>query len=47
MGKVRDTLKYEVLVVDEKKARVRSVGGLEGRLTLSPARGPEARAGDW
>lgn len=35
-GKVRDTLKYEVLVVDEKKAKVRSVGGLEGRLTLSP-----------
>jgi VWFA-related protein len=34
-GKVRDTLKYEVLVVDEKKARVRSVTGLEGRLTLS------------
>lgn len=35
-GKVRDTLKYEVLIVDEKKARIRSVGGLEGRLTLSP-----------
>ena len=35
-GKVRDTLKYEVLIVDEKKAKVRSVGGLEGRLTLSP-----------
>jgi VWFA-related protein len=35
-GKVRDTLKYEVLVVDEKKAKVRSIGGLEGRLTLSP-----------
>src|SRR5262249_9646277 len=35
-GKLRDTLKYEVLVVDEKKARVRSLGGLEGRLTLSP-----------
>jgi len=35
-GKVRDTLKYEVLVVDEKKAKVHSVGGLEGRLTLSP-----------
>ena len=25
-----------VLVVDEKKAKVRSIGGLEGRLTLSP-----------
>ena len=35
-GKVRDTLRYEVLVVDEKKARVRTVSGLEGRLTLSP-----------
>ena len=35
-GKVRDTLKYEILVVDEKKAKIRSVGGLEGRLTLSP-----------
>src|SRR5262249_12271268 len=31
-GKFRDTLKYEVLVVDEKKAKVRSIGGLEGRL---------------
>jgi VWFA-related protein len=35
-GRVRDTLKYEVLIVDEKKAKVRSAGGLEGRLTLSP-----------
>ena len=35
-GKVRDTLKYEVLIVDEKKAKVRSVSGLEARLTLSP-----------
>jgi VWFA-related protein len=35
-GRVRDTLKYELLVVDEKKAKVRSVGGREGRLTLSP-----------
>jgi hypothetical protein len=40
-GKLRDTLKYEVLVVDEKKARVRSLGGLEGQLTLSPAGRPE------
>jgi VWFA-related protein len=40
-GKLRDTLRYEVLVVDEKKARVRSLGGLEGRLTLSPAGRPE------
>jgi len=38
-GRVRDTLKYEVLVVDQKKAKVRSVSGLEGRLTLSPALG--------
>jgi VWFA-related protein len=37
-GKVRDTLKYEVLLVDEKKAKVRSVGGLEGRVTLSPVK---------
>jgi VWFA-related protein len=41
-GKLRDTLKYEVLVVDEKKAKVRSVGGLEGRLTLSPTASKEA-----
>ena len=40
-GKLRDTLKYEVLVVDQKKARVRSMGGLEGRLTLSPSGRPE------
>jgi VWFA-related protein len=40
-GKVRDTLKYEVLIVDERKAKVRSVSGLEGRLTLSPAGGSE------
>lgn len=36
-GRVRDTLKYELLVVDEKKKRVRSLGGREGRLTLSAA----------
>ena len=36
-GKVRDTLNYEVLLVDEKKARMRAVTGREGRLTLSPA----------
>jgi len=35
-GKLRDTLKYEVLVVDEKKARVRSLGGLEAAFVLSP-----------
>ncbi|MEO6237901.1 MAG: VWA domain-containing protein [Vicinamibacterales bacterium] len=34
-GKFRDRLKYEVLVVDQKKSRVRSVMGLEGELTLS------------
>lgn len=34
-GRIRDTLKYELLVVDEKKKRVRSLGGREGRLTLS------------
>lgn len=37
-GKVRDTLKYEVLLVDEKKAKVRSIGGLEARVTLSPVK---------
>ena len=41
-GKVRDTLKYEVLIVDEKKAKVRTVTGLEGRLTLSPLGPSEA-----
>jgi VWFA-related protein len=34
-GKLRDTLKYEVLVVDEKKARIRSLAGLEAAFTLS------------
>jgi VWFA-related protein len=34
--RLRDTLQYEVLIVDEKKAKVRSVKGLSGRLTLSP-----------
>lgn len=41
-GKIRDTLKYEVLIVDEKKAKVRLVTGLEGRLTLSPLVAAEA-----
>jgi VWFA-related protein len=36
-GKIHDQLKYEVLLVDDKKAKVRSVGGLEGNITLSPA----------
>ena len=36
-GRLRDTLKYEVLVVNEKKGKVRSAGGLEARLTLSAA----------
>jgi VWFA-related protein len=40
-GKLRDTLKYEILAVNEKKARVRSLGGLEGKLTLSPVGRPE------
>lgn len=41
-GKVRDDLKYEVMAVDEKKAKAASLTGLEGRLTLSPntAAGP-------
>jgi VWFA-related protein len=37
-GKIHDMLKYEVLLVDDKKAKVRSVGGLQGYVTLSPAR---------
>lgn len=35
-ARVRDALHYELLVVDEQKAKVTSVSGLEGRLTLSP-----------
>jgi hypothetical protein len=38
---VRDTLKYQVLIVDGKKAKVRTVTGLEGQLTLSPLRTSE------
>jgi hypothetical protein len=34
-GRLRDRLKYEVLVVDEKQAKVRSLGGLEAAFTLS------------
>jgi VWFA-related protein len=36
-GRLRDQLTYEVLVVDEKKKKVTSAGGLAGRITLSPA----------
>jgi VWFA-related protein len=36
-GKVRDTLEYEVLVVDAKKSKVRSIGGLAAQLVLSPS----------
>jgi VWFA-related protein len=36
-GKLRDELTYEVLVVDEKKKKVKSAGGLAARVTLSPA----------
>ena len=48
-GRLRDTLKYEVLIVDEKKAKVRSVRGLEGRITLSPnaAAGPAPDAASY
>jgi hypothetical protein len=35
-GRLRDTLKYEVLAVNDKRNKVASVTGLEGRLTLSP-----------
>ena len=41
-GKLRDTLKYDVLIVDEKNARVRTVTGLEGKLTLSAVGASEA-----
>jgi VWFA-related protein len=43
-GRLRDVLTYDVLVVDEKKNKVRSVGGLEGRVTLAPARSGPAPA---
>jgi hypothetical protein len=36
-GRLRDELRYEVIVVDEKKKKVTSAGGLAGRITLSPA----------
>lgn len=41
-GHLRDTLKYNVLAVDEKKSRARSVAGLEARLSLehSASAGP-------
>ena len=32
--KIRDTIGYEMLVVDENRSKVRSVAGLQGRLTL-------------
>lgn len=32
--KIRDTIGYDMLVVDENKSKVRSVAGLQGRLTL-------------
>ena len=35
-GKVRDELKYEIVVVDQKKAKIRSLGGLTARVSLSP-----------
>jgi VWFA-related protein len=35
-GRLRDTLKYEVLVVNPAKGKVRSLAGLEGHLVLSP-----------
>jgi VWFA-related protein len=38
-GRLRDELTYEVIVVDQKKNKVKSAGGLEGRITLSPAAG--------
>jgi VWFA-related protein len=48
-GRLRDALKYEVLIVDEKKAKVRSVRGLEGRITLSAnaAAGPAPDAASY
>jgi VWFA-related protein len=35
-GHLRDTLTYQILVVDEKKNKVKSMGGLKGRLAMSP-----------
>lgn len=35
-GKLRDELTYEVVVVDQTKAKVRSLGGLTAKVTLSP-----------
>jgi VWFA-related protein len=35
-GKLRDVLTYQVLVVDEKKSKAKSMAGLKGRLALSP-----------
>jgi len=35
-GHLRDALTYQVLVVDEKKNKVKSMAGLKGRLSMSP-----------
>lgn len=40
-GRFRDTLKYEVLVVNPAKAKVRSLLGLEGHLVLSALKSGE------
>ncbi len=37
--RLRDELTYEVLVVDENKNKVRSGGGMTGRVTLAPREG--------
>jgi VWFA-related protein len=34
-GRLRDTLEYEVLVIDERNARVRSLAGLEAHVTFA------------
>ena len=34
-GRLRDELSYEILVVDEKKKKVKSAGGMKARVTLS------------
>ncbi|HEX6323143.1 MAG TPA: hypothetical protein VFZ36_05405, partial [Vicinamibacterales bacterium] len=36
-GRLRDVIAYEVVAVDQNKGKVRSLGGEEARVTLSPA----------
>jgi hypothetical protein len=45
-GRLRDDLSYEILVVDEKKKKVKSAGGLKARVTLSATAGTDALPDD-